>query len=560
MLLVLSVVVPLVCAAICTWPATTRLARLLTPWAAVAGFIAAVAVPVGTTWNSDSLLLGVDLQFDGTAQVFLLFTSLLWLFAGVYASAYMSNDPRQTSFFGYFALAQAGNMGLIVAADVVTFYAAFTVMSLASYGLVAHNRDERSRFAARVYMVFAVAGELAVFAGLVGMVVSADALRFDELARQMPSWAMACAIAGFAVKVGVLGAHMWLPLAHPAAPVPASAVLSGAMIKAGLLGWLRVLPTGSPGFETWGWTLFGLGLTAAFFAAVVGVTQRDPKAVLAYSSVSQMGLMTSGVGFGLAAPAWSDAAVGAVLLYAAHHALAKSALFLGVGVASRIERRRRTLVTVGLALPALSLAGAPLTSGALAKSLLKAPVLESAPIGGALVVLLSAAAVGTTLLMLRFLTLLPQHNHAEERLDRRLSVPWLSLVLLGPVLAFAPWPAVGTTQVDLLTAPKLTIALAPIAIGLLIAAAAPHVYRRWPGLVVQIPAGDVLAYATATVGDRKEPLRALQMPPRASVSLSTRSGERILQAIESSLHTGPVIGVFWLGLVLVLVLVGLYNR
>lgn len=547
---------PLACAALCIHPRTLAAARALTPWAAFAALVIALTVPLGTSVQVDAILLGLEFALDATGQIFLVFTSLLWWIAGLYAHAYFKGDDRESSFLLFFALALTGNLGLIVSQDVLSFYSFFALMSLASYGLVIHGRSEASLRAGRVYMVFAIGGELALFAGLVGLAAGAGTLHFDQLASSPPPpWALACAAAGFGVKAGALGLHLWLPLAHPAAPIPASAVLSGAMIKAGLLGWIRVLPLGSPGFEGWGWALFGAGIAAAFYGAAVGVTQRDPKAVLAYSSVSQMGLMTAGLGFGLVHPAWSEAALVAVLLYAVHHALAKAALFLGVGVVSRIGASWRSAVGIGLAIPALSLAGAPLTSGALAKSLLKAPIAEASVAGPSIVLLLSLAAVGTTLLMIRFLIVLPRDDNTHSGRHLGLLLPWLALVLLGPVLAFAPWPAVGTTSLDLLTPRKLAVGLAPVVAGVLLAVFTSRMIRRWPRLRVEVPPGDLLVFFT------RRPTRA-SFEKSAPVAAPASAGRatavsRYAVRLEEILAVGPVAGALWLVLVLAFVLLTL---
>lgn len=544
---------PLACAALCQHPRTRVAARALTPWSAFPALVIALTVQVGTSVRVDAILLGLEFALDATGQIFLVFTSLLWWIAGLYAHAYLKGDDRESSFLLFFALALAGNLGLIVSQDVLSFYSFFALMSLASYGLVIHGRSEASLRAGRVYMVFAIGGELALFAGLVGLAAGAGTLHFDQFASSPPPpWALACAAAGFGVKAGALGLHLWLPLAHPAAPIPASAVLSGAMIKAGLLGWIRVLPLGSPGFEGWGWALFGAGIAAAFYGAAVGVTQRDPKAVLAYSSVSQMGLMTAGLGFGLAYPAWSEAALVAVLLYAVHHALAKAALFLGVGVASRMGASWRNAVGIGLAIPALSLAGAPLTSGALAKSLLKAPIAEASVAGPGIVLLLSFAAVGTTLLMIRFLIVLPRGGSTDVGRHLGLLLPWLALVLLGPVLAFAPWPAVGSTSLDLLTPRKLAVGLAPVLAGVLLAAFASRLIESRPRLRIELPPGDLLVFFT------RRPTRASQ-PTRVPVSAAVSAGRvaavsRHAVRLEELLAAGPVAGALWLGLILAFLL------
>jgi formate hydrogenlyase subunit 3/multisubunit Na+/H+ antiporter MnhD subunit len=192
--------------------------------------------------------------------------------------------------------------------------------------------------AARTYIVLVIAGELLLFTGI--MATAAIAGRVDLLgapaavaAAPVGPLVMGLLLAGFGIKAGALPLHVWLPLAHPAAPTPASAVLSGALIKAGLVGWLRFLPVGEVALPALGAWCVGAGLLAAFAGVAAGLTQTNAKSALAYSSISQMGFLTVGLGAGLLAPEAWPMLLPAVLLYAAHHGLAKGALFLGVGVA-----------------------------------------------------------------------------------------------------------------------------------------------------------------------------------------------------------------------------------
>src|SRR6516225_7782006 len=106
-------------------------------------------------------------------------------------------------------------------------------------------------------------------------------------------------IAGFGLKAGLVPLHVWMPLTYPAAPAPAGSVLSGAVVKAGVIGLIRFIPLdhGTPG---WGEALAIAGLLSAFYGVAVGITQANPKTVLAYSSISQMGLIAMVVGTGLA--------------------------------------------------------------------------------------------------------------------------------------------------------------------------------------------------------------------------------------------------------------------
>jgi formate hydrogenlyase subunit 3/multisubunit Na+/H+ antiporter MnhD subunit len=247
-------------------------------------------------------------------------------------------------------------------------------------------------------------------------------------------------LGGFGIKAGAVPLHAWLPLAHPVAPTPASAALSGCMIKAGLLGWLRFLPLGLVSMPEWGSIVVAGGLAAAFFGVVAGLTQKDPKTTLAYSSISQIGLINVSIGVGLMEPATWPMAMVACPVYAMHHGLAKGALFLGVGVAGSTAAAAwpRRLLTAGLAWPALALAGAPLTSGWVAKAALKEATVMAPPFWyQSLDVLLPVAAVGTTVLMWRFLAIVLQPpKHRMHGTPPGLWLPWTLLVAAGAAVVW----------------------------------------------------------------------------------------------------------------------------
>src|SRR5215470_16478408 len=107
--------------------------------------------------------------------------------------------------------------------------------------------------------------------------------------------AMTLLILGFGLKIGLVPGHVWMPLAYTAAPIPAAAALSGAAVKAGVIGLIRFLPLG-PAMPRWGEALAAAGLFSAFYGVIIGLTQKHPKTVLAYSSISQMGLLAAALG------------------------------------------------------------------------------------------------------------------------------------------------------------------------------------------------------------------------------------------------------------------------
>jgi formate hydrogenlyase subunit 3/multisubunit Na+/H+ antiporter MnhD subunit len=250
-----------------------------------------------------------------------------------------------------------------------------------------------------------LAAEVALFAAFV--LIAGDTGTLVPTPAQLADLgdaAVGLLVLALGIKAGRLGLHVWLPLAHPAAPIPASAVLSGTMIKAALIGWIRCLPLGEVALPGWATGLMVAGGCTVLIAVPMGLLQTHPKVVLAYPSVGKLGLMTAMLGLALLEPGLASPLLTALAFYAGHHGLAKGALFLGVDV---VKRSGSAWVLVAIAIPALSLAGAPFTSGAMAKELVS-PLLSvtAGPLPGVFGALMLASTLGTTFPMGRFLDLM----------------------------------------------------------------------------------------------------------------------------------------------------------
>lgn len=499
-----AILVPLALALATPLRRLRPIAITLGPYAALPALVTALGAPKTTSVELRWLLLGS--RFYVPSEItsgFLLLTATLWLFAGLFARGYLRDDARRATFWSFFLTTMAGNIGVVLAGDVASFYAFYALMTFAAYGLIVHERNETARRAGRVYLVMALGGEVLLLAAFLIIVGTSANLPLEEVPRAVaaaPRSALVIVLllAGFGVKAGAVPLHMWLPLAHPIAPTPASAVFSGALINAGLLGWLRFLPLGFSAHPTLGTALAVLGLTAALYAVTIGLQQRDPKIVLAYSSISQMGFMTIAVGVGLALPDLAASATAVALFYALHHALAKGSLFLGTAVAKATRCRGwpRALVTAGLLWPALELAGAPLSSGALAKISLKSVV--AAAHWQWLTSALPFAALASTLVVLHFFSLArPRRAVADAEMPPPgLWVPWLALLVVDSL--FLLMPPVDSAELHLLMRrDKLWSAGWPVLVGALLSAAA----WRWRGRrgrdVASVPAGDVLVLGEA---------------------------------------------------------------
>jgi formate hydrogenlyase subunit 3/multisubunit Na+/H+ antiporter MnhD subunit len=501
-------------------PQARATARALVPVAPLPALLVALAPEAPPPLALDWLLLGTRLALTETGATFLAFSALLWALAGWGAERLLARDPARDRFSVCLLLAMTGNLGLLVAQDLGSFYAFFAMMSLASWGLVLHGGGAAQVFAGRIYIAFAILGEVALFAGLAMGAFATGTYMLADLAQPgVPPLALALVAVGFLIKLGAVPLHLWLPLAHSAAPAPASAVLSGAMLKAGLFGLMTVLPLGAVAAPEAGALLAAMAVAGLLIAPLLGLVQGDPKAVLAYSSIGQMSLMALGLGVGLAAPEAWPAIAAALVLLAAHHAFAKAALFLGVPVvwATGIGWPR-ALVLGAMALPAAALIGLPGTSGGLAKDAIKTAVAVG-PGAWAfwLAPALFAASLGTACLMLRAFALLAAAPIRAE-VPRGVALPFAVAVGLGVAgLALIPVPthaAKAAVPSDL-----LPLAMAAGLAALTLAAVRLARVR----LVPPAPGGLLAAFERVPA---PAPVLALPAPERRGRALAPRRRRR----------------------------------
>lgn len=524
-LLVATWAVPLAMLCACVSP---RVRGRMPDWlwlAALPGLAAAIFARDATPLVADEAGLRFTLALDPAGSILLGVSALLWTLAGLYARTYLRDDPKAGRFAEWWLPTLAGSLGVFVAADLFTFYVAFA-LALAAWGLVVHDDTPRARRAGAIYLGLAVLGEICLLLAfaLIAAEAPGDTLAIRDVVPVLataPSrhFAIALLVAGFGLKAGLVPLHVWLPLAHPAAPMPASAVLSGAIVKAGVIGLLRFLPF-DPALSSWGTVLVVLGLLTAFYAVAVGITQSNPKTVLAYSTVSQMGGVATILGMGLVN---GDAGAGAAAAFAAtHHVLVKGACFFAVGVAAVTNTRRRWLVTLPATLLALSLAGLPGTGGSLAKLAAKATLGD-----GVVASLATLSAAGTTLLMLHFVLRLraTRPNDARAVAPAGLLVPWLATAVAGLGL---PWLLAGAfvrvTASDVFAPGDFWSAAWPILLGVGLLGVLGRFGHALPG----VPEGDIVvlgapaARAARVCADALEDADGrLREWPTAGVSLLT---------------------------------------
>ncbi len=472
-------------------PVRRRILSLL--WLAPLPGLAAAAVSgpdVGFLLMQDSL--SFTLHLDRSSALLLAAASLLWSLAGLYAAGYMRKDPHPARFCGWWLLTMSGSLGVFSAGDIGSFYLAFAVVSLAAWGMVNHEDTAKARRASSIYIALAVLGEICLFMAfaLLAVYSPSQSLAIEPLLESFPTnparhYVVALMIAGFGLKMGLVPLHVWLPIAHPAAPMPASAVLSGAIIKAGVIGLLKFLPADGA-VADWGVFLVVLGLLTALYAALMGLFQKNPKTILAYSSVSQMGGVAAVLGGGLfGSSVW---VVHPAVLLACNHVLAKGALFMAVGIAASTRGGRFWLIMAPATVLALSLAGLPLTLGAAAKLGAK-ELLDVQPAK----LIYSLTAIGTTVIMLHFVTQLQRLSPkaAAKSAHPLMLLAWLALAGLAVMMPWVVSPESIVPGVSILqTTPYLWTLGWPILVGIVLFL----LLRRHAETLPIFPEGDILVY------------------------------------------------------------------
>jgi len=406
--------------------------------------------------------------------------ALLWIVAGLHARQYVAGRDDAGAFVVGWLMALTGCVGVFLAADVVGFYFLLAVLSVGAAGLVLQGEGAAALRAGAIYLGVALLAEAFLLAALVLLVQASPtgSLLIADAAATLSSSgtrdvALALLLIGLGMKAGLVPFHFWMPLAYGAAPVPAAAVLSGAAVKASLLAIARFVPF-DVALPQFGLPLACVGMFGALYGVAVGITQSNPKVVLAYSSVSQMGFVMSLVGMGLAT---GNAATPLIAtFYAVHHLLVKGTLFLAVdGVPAM--RVRQVLVPAGVI--ALGLAGLPLTGGFVAKYAAKGIFGD-----GAMAALAVASSVATAWLMFHLLRRLA----VGANLSARFSWSWLALAcacVLVPWWLYLAIP-IGMAS-SILTATALWASLWPVLVGCALAWATTRAGRALPA----VPAGDI---------------------------------------------------------------------
>ena len=402
-MLILSILVPVLWGtALLLMPELKNRKALIT--ASGAGLIVAAALGLCVIFSDSAELLlfsfgkNLNMYFnvDNMGRLFGAVVIFVWVIAGIYAFEYMKHEKEEKRFFGFYVLVFGILNGLCFAGNMVTFYLFYELMTLLSVPLILHNRSKEAIMGGLKYLFYSLFGAYMVLFGLFFLNKYATTLNFvpggvlDMSAvagnEGLLLWVALAMIVGFSVKAGMFPLHAWLPTAHPVAPAPASAVMSGIIVKMGVLGIIRsVFFLVGDDFLRGSWVQtvwIVLSLVTVFMGSMLAYREKVLKKRLAYSTVSQ----ASYILFGLAM--LNAYSMTGALLHVVFHAVIKSCLFLSAGAIiyktgkTNVEDLRGIGKEMPLAvwcytLASAALIGIPPASGFISKWYLSLGALES---------------------------------------------------------------------------------------------------------------------------------------------------------------------------------------
>ena len=369
----------------------------LVTMATCAGAVLGVINGVEYTLNIPAFC-GMELNFelDGFRTLYALIGGVMWLCTSMLSKQYFAHHYHNRNRYYFFYLMTLGaTLGVFLSSDLYTTFIFFEIMSFTSYTWVAHDETPGAMRAAETYLAVAIIGGMVMLVGLFILYMTLGTLTISELhhaaeacANKGALWAASlCILFGFGAKAGMFPMHIWLPKAHPVAPAPASALLSGILTKSGVFGIIVVSANIFRESKAWGNMLLVLALITMLGGAVLAVFSVNLKRTLACSSMSQIGFILTGIAMSCLLGHHNALAARGALLYMLNHSLFKLILFMAAGVVYmhlhklnlndvRGFGRRKPILHFAFLMGAFGLMGVPGFSGYVSKTLIHESIVE----------------------------------------------------------------------------------------------------------------------------------------------------------------------------------------
>ena len=339
---------------------------------------------------------GLSFRLDGFRVLYALVGGVMWLMTSLLSRQYFAHHyHNRNRYYFFFLLTLGATLGVFLSDDLYTTFIFFEIMSFTSYTWVAHDETPGAMRAAETYLAVAIIGGMVMLVGLFLLKYTVGTLAIGELheacaavADKTMIWAASlCILCGFGAKAGMFPMHIWLPKAHPVAPAPASALLSGILTKSGIFGVIVVSANIFREDAAWGNMLLVLALITMLGGAVLAVFSTNLKRTLACSSMSQIGFILTGIAMSCLLGHENALAARGALLYMVNHSLFKLILFMAAGVVylnlHKLELddvagfgRGKWLLHFAFLMGAVGLMGVPFFSGYVSKTLIHEGIVE----------------------------------------------------------------------------------------------------------------------------------------------------------------------------------------
>lgn len=334
---------------------------------------------------------GLNFTVDGFRSIYAVIAALMWLVTGLLSPEYFAHYRNRNRYYLFLLITLGATEAIFLAADLYTLFVFFEIMSLCSYVWVAQDEKEASLRAGATYLAVAVIGGLVLLMGIFLLYHQTGTLMIAEISAAAVGvnlWPAAlCMFVGFAGKAGAYPIHIWLPKAHPVAPAPASALLSGILTKTGIFGILVISCKMLLHDVRWGAFVLLIGVVTMFLGALLALFSVNFKRTLACSSVSQIGFILVGVGMLVLLGEENILAVRGTFLHMVNHSLFKLILFLVAAVIYQNTHkldlndirgfgRNKKLLMFCYLMGALGIGGIPGWSGYVSKTLLHEGIVE----------------------------------------------------------------------------------------------------------------------------------------------------------------------------------------
>ena len=417
--------------------------------------------------------LGLHFTLDGFRDIYSVVVAFMWMMVTLLSPEYFRKYRNRNRFYAFLLITLGATMGVFLSTDFYTTFIFFEIMSLTSYVWVAHEENKEAMRAAETYLGISVLGGMVMLMGIFMLWNSLHTVTFDELLPEVSKMvetngalssqmiaAGICIFFGFAVKAGAFPVHIWLPKAHPVAPAPASALLSGVLTKTGIFGIIVVTLQIFAKTEWFGFMLMGIAVVTMLLGAILAIFSVNLKRVLACSSLSQIGFILNGLAALAISGGENALAARGTMIYMVNHSILKLVLFMSAGViymnihkldlnSIRGFGRKKILLHIAFLLGVLGISGIPFLNGYVGKTLIHEGIVEVSAIPSFVEILFLIAGGCTLAYMLKLYVCIFIEKNSDAALqekndaNKKYMNPASAIALMGsaviiPIIGLVP--------------------------------------------------------------------------------------------------------------------------